>query len=159
RAAVITTLVGNYGGDNGRRGVEMTWQKENLFYHGDNFMISGAFTGDRVDGNGVGHSGGASIDDERTQILRRVAYPPYSDAPTNTNIQIGATAAEILSLTGAAPGAARTIQLRERPEIRVDGTRWIDTGAIAAEGGSAYGFEAAAQFQNFWIGGEWYRMD
>jgi phosphate-selective porin OprO and OprP len=121
-------------------------------------MISTAFTGDRVDGNGVGHSG-SNIDDEKTQLLGRVAYRVYSDAPSNTNIQIGASAAEILSLTGTTPGAARTIQLRERPEIRVDGTRWIDTGAIPATGGMAYGFEAGAQWQNFWIGGEWYKMD
>lgn len=159
RAAVITTLVGAFGGDNGRRGVEATWQKENLFYQGDNFMISTAFTGDRVDGNGVGHSGGASIDDEKTQWVGRLAYRFYSDPATSTNLQIGATGAEILSLSGTTPGAARNLQLRERPEIRVDGTRWVDTGNIPIEGGRAYGFEAGAQFQNFWVGAEWYRMD
>jgi phosphate-selective porin OprO/OprP len=161
RAAVITTLVGTYGGDNGRRGIEASWMKQDFLYPGDNFLISGAFTGDRVDGNGVGHSPAttANVDDERTQIVGRLAYRFYSDAATNTNLQVGVSGAEILSLTGVAPGAPRNIRLRERPEIRVDGTRWIDTGDIPAEGGSAYGFEAAAQFQNFWIGGEWYRMD
>jgi phosphate-selective porin OprO/OprP len=158
RAAVVTTLVGAFGGDNGRRGVEATYQKENLFYQGDNFMISSAFTGDRVDGNGVGHSG-SNIDDEKTQLVGRLAYRFYSDPTTNTNLQIGGSAAEILSASGTTPGAARTIQLRERPEIRVDGTRWVDTGAIPISGGLAYGLEAAAQFQNFWIGGEWYKMD
>src|SRR6185503_8519050 len=151
------------------RGVEATYQKENLLWGGDNFMISGAFTGDRVDGNGVGHTGASvqtctntspancssvnnSIDDERTQILGRVAYRVYSDAPTNTNIQIGASAAQILSLNGVAPGGAHNLQLRERPEIRVSGERFVDTGNIPIEGALAYGFEAAAQFQNFWIG-------
>ncbi|MBL9095460.1 MAG: hypothetical protein JNK07_00925, partial [Alphaproteobacteria bacterium] len=69
RAAVVTTLVGNFGGDNGRRGVEVTYQKEGLLYDGDNFLISGAFTGDRVATNGTSHSGGP--DDERTQLIGR----------------------------------------------------------------------------------------
>lgn len=158
RAAVVTTLVGNFGGDNGRRGVEVTYQKEGLLYDGDNFLISGAFTGDRVATNGSSHSGGP--DDERTQLIGRLAYRLWSDG--TSNIQIGASAAQILSLQGGTPGAARTMRLRERPEIRVTGERFVDTGDISLEQDSpaiAYGFEAGMNWENFYLAGEWYKFE
>lgn len=158
RPQVITTLVGNFGGDNGRRGVEVTYQQEGLLYDGDNFLISGAYTGDRVATNGSSHSGGP--DDERTQLLGRLAYRLWSDGVSN--VQVGGTYAQIMSLTGGAPGAARTLRLRERPEIRVTGERFIDTGDISLEQdspASAYGFEAGFNWENLYFAGEWYKYD
>jgi phosphate-selective porin len=48
RPAVVTTLVGAFGGDNARKGIEATWQKENVFYNGSNLMFSVAYTGERA---------------------------------------------------------------------------------------------------------------
>lgn len=160
RPLVVTTLVGNFGGDNGRRGVEVTYQKEGLLYDGDNFLITGAYTGDRVATNGTGHSGGASLDDERTQLVGRIAYRLWSDGVSN--IQVGASAAQVLSLQGTTPGGARNLQLRERPEIRVSGERWIDTGSIPLESGSpalAYGFEGGMNWENLYLAGEYYKYE
>lgn len=158
RPLVVTTLVGNFGGDNGRKGIEVTYQKEGLLYDGDNFLISGAYTGDRVATNGTSHSAGP--DDERTQLVGRLAYRLWSDGVSN--LQVGASGAQIMSLQGNTPGVARTLQLRERPEIRVTGERFIDTGALSLEQDSparAYGFEAGANWQNFYVAGEWYQFD
>ena len=71
--------------------------------HGDNFMISGAYTGDtRRRLRGTGHSAvRPSPDDERTQFLGRLAYRLWSDGVSN--IQIGASGAQILSLQGITP--------------------------------------------------------
>lgn len=161
RAAVITTVVGAFGGDNARRGVEVTYQKEGLLYDGDNFLISSAFTGNRVTGLGGcaagGHSGGASVDDECTQLLGRLAYRLWSDGVSN--VQVGVTGAEILSLQGTTPGTDRTLQFRERPEVRVSGERFVDTGAIPAEGGRLVGFEAGMNFMNFYLAGEYYEWE
>ena len=166
RAAVITTIVGPFGGDGARRGVELTYQHENLLWDGDNFLISGAYTGNRTTSlggcQGTGHttpSGGspASQDDECTQILGRLAYRLWSDGVSN--IQIGTTAAQIQSLQGVAPGADRTLQFRERPEVRVSGERFVDTGAIPAEGGNLIGFEAGMNFENFYLAGEYYEWE
>jgi phosphate-selective porin OprO and OprP len=158
RPQVITTLVGNFGGDNGRRGIEATYQQENFLWDGDNFMLSGAFTGDRVATNGTDHTGGP--DDERTQLLGRLAYRLWSDGVSN--IQIGTSGAQIMSLQGNVPSTARTLRLRERPEIRVTGERFIDTGDLPLEQDQpayAYGFEAGMNFQNLYLAAEWYQFE
>ncbi len=158
RPLVVTALVGNFGGDNGRKAIEVTYQKEGLLYDGDNFLISGAYTGDRVATNGTSHSGGP--DDERTQLVGRLAYRLWSDGVSN--LQVGASGAQILSLQGNVPGTARTLQLRERPEIRVTGERFIDTGALPLsqdDPAYAYGFEAGMNFQNLYLAGEWYQFE
>jgi phosphate-selective porin OprO and OprP len=149
RAGIITTLVGNFGGDNARRGVEITWQKENLFYQGSNFMLSGAYTGERV---AQGDHSGIPGNDESTHLLGRAAWRVYGDG-TN-NVQIGASGSMILNQDD------NIVRLRERPEIRVGGDRYVDTGNITVEDGSnnAYGFEFGANFENFYVAGEWYRM-
>ncbi len=145
RAAVITTLVGNFGGDNARRGVEATYQKTDFLYPGDNFILSAAYTGDRI---GEDHTG-IPNNDETTHLLGRVAYRLYSDK--DTNIQIGASASEVLD-------PPSSMRLRERPEIRVGGDRFIDTGSIAVDGASAHGFEFGANFHNFYLAAEYYEM-
>ncbi|MEQ1754214.1 MAG: porin [Micropepsaceae bacterium] len=158
RPQVVTLLVGNFGGDNGRKAVEVTYQEEGLLYPEDNFLISGAFSGDRVATNGTSHSGGP--DDERTQLVGRMAYRFWSDGESNA--QIGMSAAQINSLQGGTPGVAKTLQLRERPEIRVTGERFIDTGSISLEsdaGASVFGFEGGFNFKNLYLAGEWYKFD
>lgn len=160
RAAVITTIVGPFGGDNSRRGVEATFQYENMLWDGDNVVLSGAFTGNRTTSLGgcaaAGHSG-ASVDDECTQLLGRAALRLWSDGVSN--IQIGASGAQILSLQGVAPGGARNIRFRERPEVRVSGERFVDTGDMASEDATLYGFEFGANFKNFYLAAEYYEWD
>jgi phosphate-selective porin OprO/OprP len=166
RAAIVTSIVGPFGADNSRRGVEVTYQKENLLWDGDNFLISSAFTGNRTSSlggcEGTGHTtpaGGtpASQDDECTQLLGRIAYRLWSDG--ESNVQIGASGATILSLQGVAPTADRTVRFRERPEVRVSGERFVDTGAIPADGGHVMGFEAGANYKNFYVAGEYYKFE
>jgi len=145
RAAIITTLVGAYGGDNSRRGVEATYQKEHFLWDGDNFIISGAYTGERI---GADHTG-IPNNDENTHALGRIAYRIYGDG-TN-NVQIGASGSTLLD-------PASSITLQERPEIRVGGDRYVSTGALAVDGGEAYGFEFGANYKNFYVAAEWYEM-
>lgn len=151
RSQVITTLVGNFGGDNARRGVEVTWQKQDALYPGDNWMFSAAFTGERIGGT---HSGlPAAGNDEDTHLLGRAAWRLWSDGVSN--VQIGASGSMILNKDD------RTMRLNERPEIRVTGDRFIDTGNITVEkdGNNAYGFEFGANFQNLYLAAEWYEMN
>lgn len=50
------------------------------------------------------------------------------------------------------------VQLRERPELRVDGTRLIDTGQIDARHVTTGGLELAAQKRQFFVQGEYERI-
>jgi phosphate-selective porin OprO/OprP len=136
----------------------VTYQKEGFLMDGDNFLFSTAVTGDRVATNGGTHTGGP--DDEKTQWVGRAAYRFFGDGESNA--QVGGTFAQIMSLQGGNPGAARTLQLRERPEIRVTGERFIDTGALSLEPDTsalAYGFEFGANWKNIYVAGEWYKYD
>jgi phosphate-selective porin OprO/OprP len=51
------------------------------------------------------------------------------------------------------------VQLRERPELRVDGTRLVDTGLINSDGLTAYGLEFGAQYKNFLVASEGFKID
>jgi phosphate-selective porin OprO/OprP len=46
------------------------------------------------------------------------------------------------------------VRLRDRPEIRVDSTRLIDTGSIDADSAYVYGLEAAANWKNWYLQAE-----
>jgi phosphate-selective porin OprO/OprP len=50
------------------------------------------------------------------------------------------------------------LRLRDRPELRVDSTRLIDTGSIASDDGYSAGVEFAANWKNFYVQAEnfWY---
>ena len=51
------------------------------------------------------------------------------------------------------------IRFRERPEIRVDSTRLIDTGPIDAAHASVLGLEFGANWKNFYLQGEHFWFD
>ena len=57
----------------------------------------------------------------------------------------------------AAAGQRHVVRLRDRPEIRVDSTRLIDTGSIDADSAYVYGLEAAANWRNWYLQAESFR--
>jgi phosphate-selective porin OprO/OprP len=61
-------------------------------------------------------------------------------------------------------GGVPTITLSDRPELRVDPTAILSTGALGTAahpvtGAAVYGVEAAATYQNFFLQGEYYHVD
>lgn len=54
----------------------------------------------------------------------------------------------------AAGTQRHVLRFRDRPEIRVDSTRLIDTGSIDADSAYVYGLEAAANWKNWYLGAE-----
>ena len=163
RASVVAAILGPFGGDDARKGVEFTYQKVGTLWPTDNLLVSAAFTGSRT---GTAHNDvtGAQ-NDEGTQILGRIVDRVYSDP--ETNVQIGGSAAHVLALTGnpttlAPPAAKQTITFNDFPEYRMDSTKLIGTGtdgatSIAASSATLFGLEAAAAWRNFYLGGEYYR--
>lgn len=157
RADVVNVATGSFGGGDTRRGVEVNYQHAGLISPSDNLTFSVGYTGQTTQNNVSAPTNHGS--DEGTQVIGRATYRPWSDGVSN--IQFGVNAARIASITGAAtPGAQQSIQFRDRPETRegLEGQRLVDTGGIPATGGWLWGLEGGANWQNFYVAGEYYRF-
>jgi phosphate-selective porin OprO/OprP len=146
RAEAINIATDNFGGEDARRGVELTFQKTDFLHPGDNFLLSGSYTG-AVIASATGHGAGG---DEQSQMLGRFAYRLWSDGVSN--LQIGASAANLLHLSPTTAG----INLQDRPEIRIDGTQLVSTGAMTARNGTnMWGVDAEFNINRFFMAGEY----
>jgi len=99
---------------------------------------------------------------EQQAWIGRVALAPFTPG---FQAHIGANAQYVFhpsDSTGPGTVANRyPVQLRDRPELRIDSTRLVDTGAIDARHVSVYGAEAGLSVRNFMLEGEyfWYNID
>ena len=147
RASIINALLDPFGGSDSRRGVELIYQRSDLFKGGDNLLISTAFTGERI--------ANVKTDDEGSQLTGRIAYRFHSDE--RSNFQIGFDGARILNKPNG------LLSFGDRPETRVDGTQLVGFGfpglqsAVQAKTGWLYGAEAAMNYGPLYLSGEYYR--
>jgi phosphate-selective porin OprO/OprP len=130
--------------------------------NGDHWFASAIWTGPLVQSLNSGATAfNAPIFDEQQGYALRAAATPLFGA--DWLIHVGANASVVTQPTDLGPTAAAryALQLRERPELRVDGTRLVDTGQIDAKGARALGLELAAQKQNLTVQGEYFdiRLD
>lgn len=142
----------SFGAGDARRGIEAGWSKVNTFWDGDNVAVDLALTGNKT-GSAAGHGNGG---DEQTQILTRIVDRFWSDGVSN--FQVGVNLASVLYSGNAAGGGSQSLRFRDRPGIRVDGTRLIDTGAIAAKTGDMMAFDIEGNWQNVFVEAEWARF-
>jgi phosphate-selective porin OprO and OprP len=109
-------------------------------------------------GSTYGSQGAALLNDQQTGATGRIAIRPLRGE--NWNVHVGASASSVFQFnqnTAAVPRQA--VQLRDRPELRIDQNRLIDTGVLAADGATHYGVEFAANWRNFLLQGEYIRVD
>ena len=107
----------------------------------DNFFAAAYYT--------MGSVGpGATTDGDTSNVLGRVAFA--TSPKEGPNFHFG------LSGTYAANLPGDTIRFRDRPELRVDATRMIDTTSFAADSALAYGPELAFNYGPFRAQGEYY---
>jgi phosphate-selective porin OprO/OprP len=125
------------------------------------WMLSGAVTGNTVGTINSTGSATAQPSDEQTAVVGRFALAPFMSNDWQAHFGINAQYVTQLNDAGAAANPRYAAQLRDRPELRVDGTRLVDTGAIDARHVSVLGGEAGVTFQNFMLEGEYfkYRID
>ena len=128
-------------------------------FTGKRWFASAAITGRLVNTAGsstvqpynsqLGFIGRAGVLPVKTDanLLHLGVHGSYVDHPGNTG------GPDATGTTALSP-----VQFRERPELRVDGTRLIDTGAIDASHAYSTGAEFAAQHKNFLIQGEYERL-
>lgn len=145
RAAIAELVRGQAAGD-GRAGV-------GVFARGQRWYGSAVFTG-KVAGVPT-----TPEFNQQSGYLLRGAYNLAHDA--NYDLHLGVNFQQVLDVadTAAGPATAQAVRLQERPELRVSGTRLVDTGAINGDGLRALGLEAGASWKNLYGAGEWYRID
>jgi phosphate-selective porin len=76
------------------------------------------------------------------------------------NLHLGASGTYVFSPADQGQGTSprHPLRFRERPEIRVDSVRLIDTGSIDADNASVYGLEFGGNWKSLYLQGEhfWY---
>ena len=102
-----------------------------------------------------------AFENQFAAVARFAGLVATSDA---YNVHLGASASYVFSPAdqgSSAAGARHPVRFRDRPEIRVDSVRLIDSGAIDAAHASVYGLEFGANWKNLYFQGEnfWFDVD
>jgi phosphate-selective porin OprO/OprP len=157
RAAISDLARGLAGGDTRIAG--------QVFGYGDHWLAAGAVTGRTV---GTINTGTASAVPQtfgdQIGFTGRLAGTPYHD--NGFLVHVGANGSYVVqpantagpANTGIVPLTAQSISFSTTPEIRVDGTRLINTGSISADHASSVGGEFAVQHSNLLLQAEYQRL-
>jgi phosphate-selective porin OprO/OprP len=138
----------NFAGGDTRMGVA-------AFNARDRYLWSVALTGNTVSSlNTAASSFNTVNNDEQFGVAARIAGTPFKGK--NSLVHIGLNYSGIINPadTGAAAATRYPVQLRDRPELRVDGGRLVDSGAINAGSAAATGVEFGAQYKNLFVQSE-----
>jgi phosphate-selective porin OprO/OprP len=135
-----------FGAGDARRGIEFVYQKAGFLKPDDNLVFMAAYTGGTTAAN-TGHTLGT---DESTQALSRLSYRLWNEGASN--LVLGSSFAYAFNQRG--------MSFQDRPQIRVSGERLIGSSVALPTGvnsmeGMMYAFDASANYDNFWVGGEW----
>jgi phosphate-selective porin OprO/OprP len=123
------------------------------------WLASTALTGSTVGTlNSVGSFGTQPFDEQKAWI-GRFAVAPHDGtnwlAHFGVNFQYVFRPADVLGPDTA--GTRYPFRLRDRPETRTDGTRFVDTGDINTKDAWVLGLESGFQMQQFYVEGEYFR--
>jgi len=101
----------------------------------------------------------AEVFDTQLAAVARAGFLAATSA--DYNVHVGASGTYVFSPADQGYGTfpRHPLRLRDRPEIRVDSVRLIDTGSIDAENASVYGLEFGANWKNFYLQGEHFWFD
>lgn len=128
--------------------------------NGDHWFASAAVTGPLVSSLNSGATAfNTPLNDEQLGYAVRVAGTPLFGEDWLLHVGANLSGVAQPGDTGAANALRYPLQLRERPELRVDGTRLVDTGALDAQGAYALGGELAFQKKNLLINGEYFDIN
>ena len=126
-----------------------------VFGNGDHWLYSFALTGNTISTlNTQATAFTAQSYDEQLGIAARIAGTPLYGKDWLIHIGANYVAAINPADAGAAAATRYPIQLRDRPELRVDGTRLIDTGALNAQNAASSGLELAGQYKGLFAQAE-----
>jgi len=124
--------------------------------NGEQWFASGYLTG----GN-WGDQQATLLNEEQLGVVGRLAGRPlYGE---DWNLHVGFSGSYLFQPPDNninQPGdGVHNIQLRDRPELRIDMNRLIDTGLIDTHTADTWGFEFGGSWRNFLVQGEYVRID
>lgn len=143
RPAAVT-IARSIAAGSGREGAE-------IFAQGDTYLVSLAITG--------GKTTDTVTFDEQQAVVGRVAWLAV-DRPVMKWL-LNTDATHVFRLADAAPGPAspNTVELSAGPELSVDGSKTVDTGALDAREVSEFGMETALEMGRLFGQGGWFHYD
>jgi phosphate-selective porin OprO/OprP len=105
----------------------------------------------------VGDAEGA---DSPASFVGRLAFLALTGADYNVHVGVNGTYTIIPPDAGdaSAIGTRHALRFRDRPELRVDSTRLIDTGSIDAHHAYDAGAEFAANWRSLYVQGEYFQL-
>jgi len=106
----------------------------------------------------VGDAEGA---DSQLALVSRAAFLALTAEDYNVHVGAGGTWQLHPPDTGSGTTPRHPVRFRDRPELRVDSTRLIDTGPIDADSSYTTGLELAGNWRNLYLQGEyfWYGIE
>jgi phosphate-selective porin OprO/OprP len=128
-------------GGSSRQGIE-------LFAQGQTYLVSLAYTGAKTNESGTF--------DEQQALVGRAGWLAVNGDSLKWLLNVDAT--HVLKLADTAPGPAPSgfVTLAAGPEISVDGTETLDTGALSARHVTEFGLETAATSGRLFGQGGWF---
>lgn len=151
--AASAEIARNFAGGDTRMGVS-------AFNSYDRWMWAVAVTGNTVSQlNTQATAFTAANTDEQLGLTARLAGTPLKGKDWLVHTGINYSAVINPADAGASAAVRYPVQLRDRPELRVDGTRLIDTGALNAQSAAATGVELGWQSGPLFAQGEAFTYD
>ena len=136
-----------------------------LFGYGDHWFAAGAVTGRVIGVISTGTAGAVpQTFGDQLGLTGRLAGTPFYGKDWLVHLGVnGSYVARPANTSGpgvdgATPITSRSVVFANTPEIRVDGTRLINTGSIPAKHASTFGAEFAAQRKNLMLQAEYERL-
>jgi phosphate-selective porin OprO/OprP len=138
------TIARSIAGGSGREGAQ-------IFAQGENYLVSLAYTG--------GRTTDAATFDEQQGIVGRVAWLAVDRSDVKWLLNADATHVFKIADVAAGPGSSNSFSLNAGPELAVDGSRTVDTGALDARHVTEFGLETAVNLGRLFGQGGWFHYD
>lgn len=113
---------------------------------GDRYFLAAYLTGGTF-----GSQTGGGATPQQTGATLRVAGRPYADP--DWDVHAGFSASRAFRIQRTSNG--QTLNVQDRPELRIDNNRLVSTGALNARSAHTYGPEFALRWRNLMLQGEY----
>ena len=121
------------------------------------WMISSAYTANIIATGSSAASATVQPFDEQNAVIARATIAPFYSTDWQGHLGVNYQRVIHPNDSGSATSPRYPSQLRDRPELRLDGARLVDTGAIDSRHTTVFGVEGAFQYGPAMIEGEYFK--